>query len=78
MTIHSNTRLYAGLFDGTEHATHPLATERMAYVHVARGSITVNGEQLTAGDALMLRNEAAVTLNHGTQAEVLVFDLPQQ
>ncbi len=78
VTIHSNTRLYAGLFDGTEHATHPLATERMAYVHVARGSITVNGEQLTAGDALMLRNEAAVTLNHGTQAEVLVFDLPQQ
>ena len=78
VTIHSDTRLYAGLFDGAESATHPLTAHRMAYVHVARGSLTVNGEELTAGDALMLRDETAVALTHGHQAEVLVFDLPQQ
>ena len=78
VTIHSNTRLYAGLFDGAETATHPLYSNRMAYIHLARGQIRVNGETLVAGDALMLRNEAALTLNHGTHAEVLVFDLPQQ
>lgn len=77
-TIHSDTRLYAGLFDSAEAATHPLAADRIAYVHVARGSLTVNGEALSAGDALMLRDEAAVALTHGHQAEVLVFDLPQQ
>ena len=76
VTIHSNTRLYAGLFDGAELATHPLADNRMAYVHIARGSITVNGEPLVAGDALMLRDETAVTLANGQLAEVLVFDLP--
>jgi redox-sensitive bicupin YhaK (pirin superfamily) len=78
VTIHTDTRLYAGLFNDTESATHTLASDRMAYVHVARGSITVNGESLVAGDALMLRNEAQVSLAHGTQAEVLVFDLPHQ
>ncbi len=76
VTIHTNTRLYAGLFDGAELATHPLADNRMAYVHIARGSITVNGEPLVAGDALMLRDETAVTLANGQLAEVLVFDLP--
>lgn len=78
VTIHTDTRLYAGLFDGAESATHPLAADRMAYVHVARGSMTVNGEALTAGDALMLRDETAVILTNGKQAEVLVFDLPRQ
>ena len=78
VTIHTDTRLYAGLFNDTESATHTLASDRMAYVHVARGSISVNGEPLVAGDALMLRNEAHVSLAHGTQAEVLVFDLPHQ
>ncbi len=78
VTIHADTRLYGGLFDGAEAATHPLAADRMAYVHIARGNITVNGEALTAGDALMLRDEAAITLAKGQQAEVLVFDLPRQ
>jgi redox-sensitive bicupin YhaK (pirin superfamily) len=76
VTIHTDTRLYAGLFDGAESATHPLAADRMAYVHIARGSITVNGEPLIAGDALMLLDETAVTLANGQHAEVLVFDLP--
>ena len=78
VTIHTDTRLYAGLFDGTESATHPLATHRMAYAHVARGNITINGETFSAGDALMLRDEAAITLSNGQQAEILVFDLPRQ
>ncbi len=76
--IHTNTRLYAGLFDGAENATHTLAADRMAYVHVARGGLRVNGEALVAGDALMLRDEAAVEFTNGNQAEVLVFDLPRQ
>ena len=77
VTIHTDTRLYAGLFDGAESATHTLPPDRMAYVHVARGSIHVNGEPLVAGDALMLRDEAAVEIYHGQQAEILLFDLPQ-
>lgn len=78
VTIHTDTRLYAGLFDGAESTTHMLAADRMAYVHVARGNITVNGEALAAGDALMLRDEAQVLLSNGAEAEVLVFDLPRQ
>ena len=48
----------------------------MAYIHVARGDITINGEALSTGDALMLRDETAVALSNGNNAEVLVFDLP--
>jgi len=45
-------------------------------VHVARGSVVVNGKALAAGDAAMLEDEAEVRIDGGDQAEVLVFDLP--
>lgn len=76
MVIHQDARLYAGLFDGAEAATLPLATGRHAWVHVARGSLVVNGQKLGEGDALAISNEAVVTLGEGADAEVLVFDLP--
>jgi quercetin 2,3-dioxygenase len=78
VSIHTDTKLYAGLFDDAETASLPLQTDRMAYIHVARGRLIVNGETLIAGDALMLREEAAVQITNGQQAEILVFDLPRQ
>ncbi len=74
--IHQDARVYAGLFDGQEQAELPLAAGRRAYVHVARGAVTVNGMALEAGDALKLADVAAVSLREGREAEVLVFDLP--
>jgi hypothetical protein len=75
VTIHQHAQVYAGLFDGDERATHTLAPGRRAYVHVARGSISVNGQSLAAGDAAKIVDAAAVTLERGANAEVILFDL---
>ncbi|HWS27855.1 MAG TPA: pirin family protein [Xanthomonadales bacterium] len=77
VTIHQDVRLYAGLFDGTEHAELALAEGRLAYVHMVQGSALVNGQHVGAGDALLYRDEAAVRIEQGNGAEVLVFDLPR-
>ena len=76
VTIQQNARMYAGLFDGDESVTHTLAPGRLAYVHVARGAVTVNGVALNEGDAAKIENEASVRIDKGSQAEVLLFDLP--
>jgi len=73
--IHADADVYAGLFSGTEVTTHRLAPGRCAYVHVARGDVSVNGQRMTAGDAAMLRDEPTVQLSQGVDAEVLLFDL---
>ncbi|MFJ7567998.1 pirin family protein [Herminiimonas sp. NPDC097707] len=73
--IHQDAKLYAGLFDGAEAASLTIAAGRLAYVHVARGTVTVNGVELKAGDALKLSDVATVDISAGQQAEVLVFDL---
>ena len=43
VSIHADATLYAGLFDGNEHATYRLAVGRKAYAHVARGAVVENG-----------------------------------
>ncbi len=73
--IHADARMYAGLFDGTEHAQLALNPDRKAYVFLVRGSLQVNGQALSAGDAALLQAETALTLHQGQNAEVLVFDL---
>jgi len=75
VTVHQRARLYAGLFDGDEAATLAVPAGHRAYVHLARGALTVNGERLAAGDALKLVGEPQVSLADGAGAEVLVFDL---
>ena len=76
VTIHQNARIYAALLEGAERARHPVAPGRKAYVHVARGSLTVNGTALEAGDALKASGVTDIILEKGKSAEVLLFDLP--
>ncbi|MFC3108909.1 pirin family protein [Undibacterium arcticum] len=75
VTVHADAALYSGLFDGAEAADLALDPARKAYVHVVRGTLTVNGQRLSGGDALLLEQECRITLADGDNAEVLVFDL---
>jgi redox-sensitive bicupin YhaK (pirin superfamily) len=76
LLIHQDAHIYAGLFDGAEYAQLQVAHGRRIYVHVARGSITVDGVALDAGDALKATRATAIRLEQGQDAEVLAFDLP--
>lgn len=73
--LHADARLYAGLFDGAEAITVSLDPARKAYVHVVSGQVSVDGQVLRAGDALMLADERRMHIGQGHDAEVLLFDL---
>lgn len=75
LRIQQDTHVYAGLFDGDESATLALDKNRHAYVHVARGSVELDGVKLDAGDGVRLHNPQTLQLTAGKNAEVLVFDL---
>jgi redox-sensitive bicupin YhaK (pirin superfamily) len=75
VTIHADASLYAGLFDDGQSVDLNLAPDRKAYVHLVRGTLTVNGVALTTGDAALLEDESVVKLTQAKDAEVLVFDL---
>jgi redox-sensitive bicupin YhaK (pirin superfamily) len=75
--IRQQAFVYAGLFDGAEAAQLPIAAGRLAYAHVVKGAIEVNGNRLSAGDALLFEQEELVRVANGKDAEILVFDLPR-
>jgi redox-sensitive bicupin YhaK (pirin superfamily) len=76
VSLRQDASIFATILDGEARLDHPLAAGRQAYVQVARGSVTVNGVILAAGDAVHVQDEAVVGLSNGRDAEVLLFDLP--
>ncbi len=75
VTINADASIAAALVDGDEAVEREIAVGRKVYVHVVRGSVDVNGQHLSAGDALALTDERSLRVAHGDKAEVLVFDL---
>ncbi len=74
--LHQDARVYAGLFSGAEEAQVSIAAGRRAWLHVARGEITLDDTRLGAGDGAGSAGPARLQLHQGRDAEVLWFDLP--
>ncbi len=73
--IHEDAHIFATLLNGAKRVVHPMAGDRRAHAHVARGAVTVNGVELAAGDALRMTDVAGVEMSQGMEAEILLFDL---
>ncbi len=74
--IHQDAALYAAILNGDDTLEYALPGNRSAYLHVARGTLTVNDVPLKAGDALKIIDEPVITVSDATNAEILLFDLP--
>ncbi len=75
VTVHQDVRLYAGLLEAGTRVHQPIAAGRHAWVQVARGAVSVNGERLAPGDGAALSDVTTIDLGAEVDAEVLVFDL---
>lgn len=78
-SIDANTDalMYGSLLDKDETVGHLLADDRLAYIHVAKGSIGINGETLQAGDGMAIADEQTLQIVGKQSAEILLFDLPR-
>lgn len=73
--INQDVRLYASLLTAGQSVTQTLAATRHGWLHLARGSVTVNGTTIEAGDGLAISNETELTIAAKTDSELLLFDL---
>jgi redox-sensitive bicupin YhaK (pirin superfamily) len=76
LNIHQDAKVYAAILGQGERVEHSLEAGRGAWVQVARGSVDVNGVELSEGDGAAIEDEVllAITANAG-EAEILLFDL---
>jgi redox-sensitive bicupin YhaK (pirin superfamily) len=75
VTIHQDAALWTALLQPGESVRHALAPGRYAWLHVARGAVSLNGSTLGAGDGAAVSDEAALEITGAARAEVLLFDL---
>ena len=72
LKIHQDASVFTATLNG-ESVSHTFGPDRYGWVQVARGSVTLNGQQLSAGDGAAIEKESSVTI--GGAGEVLLFDL---
>jgi redox-sensitive bicupin YhaK (pirin superfamily) len=75
LVIRQDARVYQAKLAAGESVAHDLRPGRAAFVHVATGAATVNGQKLVAGDGVAVEDEPRVTVTGDAAGEVLVFDL---
>ena len=74
--IHQDARLYASRLSRGDSLTAELDADRLGYLHLVRGSVTINGQALAGGDAAKIRDEHLLSISAQDDAELLFFDLP--
>lgn len=74
VALQQDVDLWVTRLDGPVARTFDVRPGRSAWVHVARGSVVVNGRVLVEGDAAAVSDEM-ITLTNGEHAEVLLFDI---
>jgi redox-sensitive bicupin YhaK (pirin superfamily) len=75
LRVHQDASMFAAVLDKGAEVVHRLRKGRRAWIQVARGSATVNGERLRQGDGAAVTDVESLTITGLERAEVVLFDL---
>jgi redox-sensitive bicupin YhaK (pirin superfamily) len=75
LTIHQDVNLYSTDLDEGAETEFEFGKSRQGFLQLVRGSIEINGEELGAGDAVTMQDQAAFTVRALREAELLFFDM---
>ncbi len=75
VTIHQNADVYDGVLSSGGQVLHRIATGRIAYLHLIKGAVRVNGIQLKTGDGAKIESEREIQSEASEESELLLFDM---
>jgi quercetin 2,3-dioxygenase len=75
IAINQDADMWLGKLDTGAKVTHTLAKGRHAWVHIAEGEVTLNGQTLYGGDAAAISDETPLGLAAVKPSQVLLFDM---
>lgn len=73
--VHQDARIFASLLEGGRSVEYKSSKERGLWLQLVRGEISVNGQNLNAGDAVEAAEEPVLKISAQKNAEFLLFDL---
>lgn len=75
VTVHQDMALYVSVLEAGDRVSYDLKPNRHAWLHIARGTATLNGHSLTEGDGASLSGEERLEISSDVGGEILLFDL---
>ncbi|BAZ40796.1 pirin domain-containing protein [Calothrix sp. NIES-4101] len=75
VTIHQDVDLYVSLLNAGDVINYHQKPHRHAWLQVAKGIVTLNGEELRAGDGVQISGEEKMEISTEVGGEILLFDL---
>ncbi len=76
VVVHQDVDLYAAVLGNGATATHVTERTRKCWLQVARGKVSVNDQELSAGDGAAIAYEESIALRGtGADSEILLFDM---
>jgi quercetin 2,3-dioxygenase len=75
VVINQDLDLYVSVLSAGDLVKFEVAQNRFAWIQVARGMVTLNGESLRAGDGVQINSPELLELSTESNAEILLFDL---
>ena len=73
--LNQDVNLFASILDAGQEIEHTMDPARYGWIQVARGSISVNGENAGQGDGVVVVAESSLKIKAQEGAEILLFDL---
>ncbi|MDZ8053270.1 MAG: pirin family protein [Aulosira sp. ZfuVER01] len=75
VVVHQDLDLYASILEKGDVVNYHIKSDRHAWLHVAQGVATLNGEELKTGDGVQVSGEEKLEISTKASAEILLFDL---
>jgi len=76
LSIHQDALVYASRLKSSQQFEYSPDDGRTLYIHIARGNISLNENELSGGDGVTSQKETEISVMASTDAEILLFDLP--
>ena len=78
LLVHQDALIYSALLSPGQHVVHPLSPGRKAWLHLARGDVTLGDVVLTTGDAAGVTGEPVVSLTAREDSSLLLVDVGER
>lgn len=76
LPINQDSHVYVSSLSPSGSVSHEVRDGRGAWIHVSKGTCSINDVELQAGDAVALDKPGTITIRGvGSQTEIIVFDL---
>jgi quercetin 2,3-dioxygenase len=75
VVIHQDINLYVSVLSAGHEIEFEVAHDQFAWLQVARGMVTLNGQSLEEGDGVQINSPELLELTTASSAEILLFDL---